>query len=91
MKDAIQRNNITQDITFAVRAGITSRSIQQIISLQTKIPNCTLTVWGSEGDDVDVSALRDVIFDYGVKRVYVDVPKDLLDQLDLGNQTSTVT
>lgn len=46
---------------------------------------CTLTIWSSAGDYVDVDALRRLIFSVGVDRVYVDVPEELAARLDLGN------
>lgn len=87
MIKVIQDNNITQDITFAVRAGTAAQSFDEMKLLKDGVNNCTLTIWSSEGDNVDVPKLRDLIFEYGIKRVYVDVPKDLLDRLDLGNAT----
>ncbi|XP_063914706.1 protein FAM151B isoform X2 [Zophobas morio] len=88
MVDAIKGNDVKQDITFAVRAGIAAQSLDQMKLLKDEVNNCTLTIWSSEGDNVDVPKLRDLIFEYGIKRVYVDVPKDLYDRLDLGNSAA---
>jgi hypothetical protein len=85
MIDAIKRNDVGEEITFAVRAGTAARSLDQMKLLKDEVNNCTLTVWSSAGDNVDVPKLRDLIFEYGVKRVYIDVPQDLYDRLDLGD------
>lgn len=85
MVAVIKANDVKQDITFAVRAGIAAQSFEQMKILKDRVNNCTLTIWSSQGDDVDIPKLRQLIFDYGIKRVFVDVPKDLYDTLDLGN------
>ncbi|EFA02695.2 Protein FAM151B-like Protein [Tribolium castaneum] len=86
MIEVIKENDVKQEITFAVRAGIAAQSLAEMKLLKDEVNNCTLTIWSSEGDEVDVPKLRDLIFEYGIKRVYVDVPKDLRDRLDLGNK-----
>ncbi|RZC40440.1 protein FAM151B, partial [Asbolus verrucosus] len=89
MVQAIKTNEVRQEITFPVRAGIAAQSFDQMKALKSKFDNCTLTVWSSDGDDVNVPKLRDVIFEFGVKRVYIDVPQELYDRLDLGNAASS--
>lgn len=83
MIEAIKSTNSTeQEITFAVRAGIAAQSFDQTNKLK-EITDSTLTIWSSEGDYVDTDLLRRLIFDYGLDRVYLDVPKELSDQLHL--------
>uniref|UniRef100_A0A7G3AMX4 Menorin-like domain-containing protein n=1 Tax=Lutzomyia longipalpis TaxID=7200 RepID=A0A7G3AMX4_LUTLO len=91
MSSAIRDNGIPRSshpITFPVRAGIAAQSQTQLTSLMkafNETNTVTLTIWSSENDNVDVAKLRSLIFAVGIDKVYVDVPKDLLDQLDLGN------
>lgn len=83
MVKTIQRNNVEQDITFAVRAALAARSRPQINSLRKKVKNCTITIWSSTIDKVNIPELRNLIFDFGLNRVYIDVPADLLNSLNL--------
>ncbi|XP_017854552.1 protein FAM151B [Drosophila busckii] len=91
MLQSIQDNNVTstgQPITFPVRAGIAAQSEEQLHKLLASVNStneCTLTIWSSAGDYVDVELLRKLIFSFGVERVYLDVPAELAAQLDLGN------
>uniref|UniRef100_A0A6B2E6H2 Putative conserved secreted protein n=1 Tax=Phlebotomus kandelakii TaxID=1109342 RepID=A0A6B2E6H2_9DIPT len=94
MSDSIRNNAIpgsSHPITFPVRAGIAAQSLPQLASLMrtfNETNEVTLTIWSSENDAVDVEKLRTLIFSVGIDKVYVDVPKDLLDRLDLGNPSS---
>ncbi|KAK4887799.1 hypothetical protein RN001_004070 [Aquatica leii] len=83
MIEFVQNNSITQLITFPVRAGIAAQSIDQLKKLTENVHNSTLTLWNGIGDAVDVKNLRVLIKDVGLKRVYVDLPDDLKDQLRL--------
>lgn len=81
----IRNNRITnREITFPVRAGIAANSLQQMkflikeISLENK---WTFTVWSSPNDYVNISKLMEFINGFGIDRVYLDVPKELSDQL----------
>ncbi|KAG4072692.1 hypothetical protein HA402_001804 [Bradysia odoriphaga] len=91
MIDAIKANQIigsNHSITFPVRAGIAAQSQQNLHRLVDAVNeknNVTLTIWSSAGDSVNVDLLRKLIFSFGVDKVYVDVPEELLKQLDLGN------
>ncbi|XP_062121273.1 protein FAM151B isoform X1 [Drosophila sulfurigaster albostrigata] len=94
MLQAIRDNNVTstgQPITFPVRAGIAANSIEQLHNLVAAVNDTnesTLTIWSSENDYVNVERLRQLIFGFGVERVYLDVPEELSSQLDLGNTDS---
>lgn len=83
-------NNVTetkQPITFPVRAGIAANSREQLHDLVRSVNDtneCTLTIWSSENDYVDVPKLRELIFSFGFERVYLDVPDSLASKLDLG-------
>lgn len=92
---AIQINNITgapHDITFPVRAAIAAHSLDNLNTLLGAVNatnNATLTIWSSPNDNVNIPALRRLIFAIGLDRVYVDVPEEVSSQLDLGNPGST--
>ncbi|KAH8377320.1 hypothetical protein KR093_004838, partial [Drosophila rubida] len=91
MLQVIRDNNVTstrQPITFPVRAGIAANSAQQLHNLVAAVNDTnesTLTIWSSENDYVDVERLRQLIFGFGVDRVYLDVPEQLAAKLDLDN------
>jgi hypothetical protein len=88
MREALQRNRVTQPVTFPVRAGMVANSGTTLASLMN-IPNSTFTVWSADHDTVNVTRLREVILDIlGRDRVFVDVPKSLSDQLQL-SQSNT--
>lgn len=86
MASAIDRNQVTQEITFPVRAGIAADSQAELQSLYravTKSNVVTLTVWSSKNDFVDVTKLQDLICNFGLDKVYLDVPEELEDKLFL--------
>lgn len=93
MIDAIHRsemNSAEHPITFPVRAGIAAQSedtltdlLQRVNQNRTESNHATLTIWSSPQDYVDVPLLRQLIASIGYDRVYVDVPADLMAQLDL--------
>lgn len=90
MLEVIKTNNVngTHPITFPVRAGIAAQSIenlQYLVAAISKKSNPTLTIWSSPNDSVNIDKLRQLILTFGVDRVYIDVPDDILRQLDLGN------
>ncbi|KAH0999507.1 hypothetical protein HUJ04_005280 [Dendroctonus ponderosae] len=58
MIDVIRSHNITQEITFPVRAGLAARSLEQLTNLTESIEKSTLTIWSSDGDNVSVEDLR---------------------------------
>lgn len=94
MTTAITQNNVTQNITFPVRAGLAAESLSEITSLLTNVTGSTLTIWSSEGDNVNVTNLRNLIAEVGVTRVFIDVPDTLSSQLllhDLPTTNSTTT
>lgn len=89
MKEVITANKVPEaksPITFPVRAGIAAQSkgqLQELMATFNATNVVTLTVWSSDGDSVDVGKLRDLVFSVGLDKVYVDVPKDLEEQLRL--------
>ncbi|XP_016968536.1 protein FAM151B isoform X2 [Drosophila biarmipes] len=91
MLESLTANNVLstgQAITFPVRAGIAANSQEQLhrlVAAVNETNESTLTIWSSAGDYVDVEKLRQLIFGFGLERVYLDVPEELASQLDLGN------
>lgn len=87
MTAVIRNNNIVnRNITFPVRAGIVANSLHQMTCLFKEISirnKCTFTVWSSPNDYVNILKLKQFIFDFGLNRVYLDVPQDIRDQLNL--------
>lgn len=90
MIDALMEYKVTLPITYPVRAGLASNDIDIIKTLlkNTTFSNATLTVWSSEGDPVNVVQLSKLIQDVGVDKVYVDVPQDLKNQLNLSSAST---
>ncbi|XP_076239232.1 protein FAM151B [Calliopsis andreniformis] len=89
MIDTLKGHNVTQPITYPVRAGLAANGTKEIMSLmENSSSNATLTIWSSEGDKVDVENLSKLIREVGVKKVYVDVPADLMKQLKLSGASS---
>jgi hypothetical protein len=86
MIKGIKENQIQNDLTFPVRAGIAGQSLSQLDRLYTSLNATnpiTFTIWSSANDNVNVEKLREVIFHFGLDKVYVDVPKELEDKLRL--------
>ncbi|KAG7213402.1 hypothetical protein KM043_002687 [Ampulex compressa] len=84
MIDALQESKVTQPVTYPVRAGLVANGVDSVKSLMKNssfLSNVTLTIWSSEGDEVNAVALSKLIRDMGVDKVYVDVPKDLWKKL----------
>lgn len=91
MVETVRNNNVTQTITFPVRAGIAAESLDHMKLLLQNVSDSTLTIWSSEGDSVNVTNLRSLIKSVGLDKVYVDVPADLRSQLHLDTISSSST
>lgn len=83
MLKTLERHETNQKCTFPVRAGIAANSCDKIERLLSSSPDSTLTIWSSQGDFVDIDKLRRLILITGLDRVYLDVPKDISDRLNL--------
>lgn len=81
MLKALSENEITQPVTYPVRASLTANSEAVIVRLLEQTNNSTLTLWGPETDVVDVPALKQVVEKVGRNRIYMDIPEKLKDQL----------
>ncbi|CAH1403882.1 unnamed protein product [Nezara viridula] len=91
MTDVLSNNMITMPVTFAVRAAFAARSIERMIALiDTSPPGSTLTIWSSVASDViDVAALGRLIDEIGIDRVYLDLPNDIIKNLNHSRKTSS--
>lgn len=72
MIEGIKKNNVTNPITFPVRAGIAANSIEELKYLYDSLKDSnqvTFTIWSSASDYVDVEGLRKMIFTFGIDKV----------------------
>ncbi|CAH1163958.1 unnamed protein product [Phaedon cochleariae] len=82
MNNTITKNNVTNEITFPVRAALAANSLPQMKKLLNAVNGSTLTIWSSdENDKVDVASLKTLIADVGHTKVYLDVPEHLRKQI----------
>ncbi|XP_058454296.1 protein FAM151B [Malaya genurostris] len=94
MLNTIKDNGIDKmgyDITFPIRAGIAAYSVKELNNLYcslTHTNSVTFTIWSSADDAVNVVKLREFIFAIGLDRIYIDVPDQLRQQLNLTNGRS---
>lgn len=90
MTDILKENRVTQSVTYPVRACFAAGNIDGIKDLlkNTTSYNSTLTIWSSKNDSVDATKLSELIREVGVKKVYVDVSKDLKDKLNFSGASA---
>ncbi|KRT78838.1 hypothetical protein AMK59_8299 [Oryctes borbonicus] len=88
MLDVILQNNVSQSITFPVRAGIAAESATQMRRLLSDVTNSTLTIWSGDGDNVNAKKLQQLILSVGVNKTYIDVPDALLKEINLSGSSS---
>ncbi|XP_015437608.1 PREDICTED: protein FAM151B [Dufourea novaeangliae] len=91
MIKTLKEHNVTQSVTYAVRAGLAANSatvIKSLIEQSSKMKNPTLTIWSSEGDEVNAEKLSQLIKDVDVQNVYIDVPESLMKKLQLSGASS---
>lgn len=93
MIKAIQDNQISKTcpITFPVRAALVVNSMESLKHLYEAVSKenpTTFTVWSANQDKVDAKRLQAFINLFGVDKVYVDVPEELRNELDLSGATS---
>lgn len=86
MLNAIRASNVTNAITFPIRAGIAAQSVTQLNRLYESLKgsnNVTFTIWSSAPDYVDAVELCKLIHHFGFDKMYMDVPEVLSSRLDL--------
>lgn len=85
MLKTLKDSNVTQTVTYPVRAAFAMNSIDTLKTLLEKSSNknATLTIWSAEEDVVDGKKLSKLINEVGAKKVYVDVPEKVWKTLDL--------
>ena len=94
MITGVRESGTKNPITFPVRAGIAAHSIDTLDILYNSLNKTnpiTFTIWSSVNDNVDIPKLRKMIFHFGLDKVYVDVPKEVSDQLHLNDKSSSST
>lgn len=62
-------------ITFAVRAGLIANTRSEYVL--TLLPHGSITLWGAEGDHVNMTLLRKIVDEVGTRNIYADVPFDI--------------
>lgn len=90
MLEALRKHQITQNVTFPVRAGLAVNSQSLLKQLIKDRPNSTLTIWSGQNDTFEINKLQKLILKIGVENTYLDVPKDVYDKLDLSSNGHTV-
>ncbi|XP_065567644.1 protein FAM151A-like isoform X2 [Artemia franciscana] len=83
MIDVLRHCNITQPVTFPVRAGIAASPISQktLPYLLSQIPGSTLTFWSASQDCVDYYGVASLINSIGRSKSYIDVPANQRDKI----------
>nr|CAI5833248.1 unnamed protein product [Callosobruchus analis] len=81
MLHVINSNNVLNEISFPVRAGLAAESLDELLRLLNAVKHSTLTLWSHENDNVNVNKLNNVIKEIGCDRIYIDVPESLRIQL----------
>ncbi|XP_042868540.1 protein FAM151B-like [Penaeus japonicus] len=76
MVTTLEKNNISQSITFPIRAAFVGESLENLEWLLDSVPDSTITIWSSESDKVDVVDLITLSDNVGEDAVYVDLPDD---------------
>lgn len=91
MTEVLSNNLITMPVTFAVRAAFAARSVDRMIALvDTSPPGSTLTIWSSVSSDViDVAALGRLIDEVGTDKVYLDLPNEIIKNLNHSRKTNS--
>lgn len=96
MLKVIQDNKVSEDtpITFAVRALLAINSedhLQHLIDEVSKTNKDTsFTIWSPAKEQVDAKKLENFIKRFGTTKVYVDVPEDLRNQINVDNGASSL-
>ncbi|XP_015108950.1 protein FAM151B [Diachasma alloeum] len=91
MIDTLSRNNISQTVTFPVRAALAANDIVVMQDLVKKTNNykSTLTVWSANADFVDSQNVSTLIKTVEVEKTYVDVPESVWKDLSLGSSATS--
>ncbi|KAI4463499.1 menorin (dendritic branching protein) [Holotrichia oblita] len=89
MLTTIHTNNVSQSITFPVRASIAAHSLSQMQTLLSNVSGSTLTIWSND-DIINVTKLNELIMTVGVNKTYLDLPDNIMKQLDLTGDGSAL-
>jgi hypothetical protein len=77
-------------VTFPVRAGIASQSVEELMDLLGKAGgHASLTLWSPENDPVDIDAINHLILHVRNERVYIDLPFSLESNTSNSSTSST--
>lgn len=82
----------THPITFPVRAAIAAQSkpaLEKLLKKVNETHEVSLTIWSAAKDEVDVPKLKNLINTIGTGMVYVDVPSELQEKLQLAKSSAS--
>lgn len=94
MADVIKDNRYRGAVNFPIRAAFAVKSqsvLKQLYDLIKLTNPVTYTVWSKNEDKVNATELQSFILSYGVENVYIDLPNDLRNKLNLANGASSLT
>lgn len=89
MLSLIKANNLQSPVTFPVRAVFASNDIENMKALVEGNANHTITIWSGQSDIVDIPKLKNLILSVGLNKTYLDVPKEVSDNLHLDSGSSS--
>lgn len=95
MIKAIKENKIEETshpITFPIRAALAVLSKDTLTNLHHHVSefhkqSITYTIWSADKDEVDPKELQSLIQSFGIDKTYLDIPKNLRDQMDLSQSS----
>lgn len=88
-------HNMSHPITFPIRAVYAASSKESLDHLYNEVKKIngdaatTLTIWSGKDDKVDAKALQEFIKGFGIDKVYVDVPIELRNNMNLGKNSAS--
>lgn len=87
MIKAIDENNVNgsgHPITFPIRAIFANANTLRHLYEHVRKNKTTFTIWTGAGDTVNPKELENFIKLFGVDKVYLDVPDELRNGMNLG-------
>jgi len=95
MVAVLKENSITQSITYPIRAAYVASSLDVLVDLVAatnalpgRSDDCSITVWSSASDDVDVDGLVQLQERLGVEYVYFDLPEEQMPSFEKARSRS---
>ncbi|XP_054264852.1 protein FAM151B [Macrosteles quadrilineatus] len=90
MTTVLSEANVVHGVTFPVHSGIASNSVDVLTKLiKTSVEGTTLTLWSGKNEWVDYGNLRKLIEGVGREKVYIDMPKEMLEKLNKPDESES--